>query len=209
MNEKKIDWFDIVKRLKAISQAGKFFAHTEYEKKRHEDIEHITAEILAGHSQLDTEKVLHILQEDTGYPTPKIDCRGVVFRDNKVLLVKEIADGGWTFPGGWCDTGLTASENVIREVREESGFEVTAVKLLAVYDRDTQGHYPPYPFSIYKLFFHCEIIGGAAKPSDETSEVAFFEEDAIPPLSPGRTTEKQIKLFFNYYRNPNLPTDFD
>jgi ADP-ribose pyrophosphatase YjhB (NUDIX family) len=209
MDEKKIDWFDIVKRLKAISQAGKFFAKNEYERNRHEDIEHITAEILAGHGQLDTEKTLYLLQEDTGYPTPKVDCRGVIFRDNKVLLVKEIADGGWTFPGGWCDMGLTASENVVREVWEESGFKVKAVKLLAVYDRDTQGHTPPYPFSIYKLFFLCEIIGGEAKTSNETSEVAFFGENEIPPLSPGRTSEKQIKLFFDYYRNPNRPTDFD
>ena len=149
------------------------------------------------------------MQEDSGYPTPKVDCRGVVFKDNKVLLVKEIADGGWTLPGGWCDNGLTASENVVREVREESGFEVKAVRLLAVYDRDRQGHFPPYPFSIYKLFFHCEIIGGQARPSDETSEVAFFGEDEIPPLSPGRTTEKQLKLFFDCLRNPNWPTEFD
>jgi ADP-ribose pyrophosphatase YjhB (NUDIX family) len=206
---KKIDWFEIAKRLKAISQAGKFFAHDEYERKRHEEIERITAGILAAHGEEDVEKALYILQQDAGYPTPKVDCRGVVFKDNKVLLVKEIADGGWTLPGGWCDTGMTASENVVREVREESGFEVKAVKLLAAYDRDRQGHYPPYPFSIYKLFFQCEIVGGEAKTSDETSEVAFFGEDEIPPLSPGRTSEKQIKLFFHHYRNPNLSTDFD
>ena len=123
--------------------------------------------------------------------------------------MKEIADGGWTLPGGWCDTGSTASENVVREVWEESGFKVKAVRLLAVYDRDTQGHTPPYPFSIYKLFFLCEIIGGEAKTSNETSEVAFFGEDEIPPLSPGRTTEKQLKLFFDYLRDPNRTTEFD
>ena len=204
-----LDWFDIAKRLKAISQAGRFFAKNEYELNRHEEIEQICAEILAGYTGTEPAKIVYQLQEDTGYPTPKVDCRGVCFRDDKILLVKEIADGGWTLPGGWCDTGLTAGENCVREIREESGFEAKAVRLLAVYDRDRQGHKPPYPFSIYKLFFLCEITGGQARPSNETSEVAFFGEDEIPPLSEGRTLPWEIKRFFEQYRDPSLPADFD
>ena len=96
-----LDWFEIVSRLKVISQAGKTFAKDGYELKRHEDIESIAAEIIAGHTELTVNKARTMLQEDTGYPTPKTDCRGVIFRDDKILLVKEIADGGWTLPGGW------------------------------------------------------------------------------------------------------------
>lgn len=204
-----MDWFDIAKRLKAISQAGRFFAKNEYELNRHEEIERICAEILSGYSGLEPEKILYQLQEDSGYPTPKVDCRGVCFRDNKILLVRETADGGWTLPGGWCDTGLTASENCVREIWEESGFEARAVRLLAVYDRDRQGHRPSYPFSIYKLFFLCEITGGQARTSHETSEVAFFGENEIPPLSEGRTLPWQIQRFFEQYRDPTLPVNFD
>jgi ADP-ribose pyrophosphatase YjhB (NUDIX family) len=204
-----LDWFDIARRLKAISQAGRFFAKNEYELNRHEEIEKICAEILSAYSGMEPEKVIYLLQEDTGYPTPKVDCRGACFRDNKILLVRESADGGWTLPGGWCDTGLTAGENCVREIREESGFEARVVRLLAVYDRDRQGHTPPYPFSIYKLFFLCEITGGQAQTSHETSEVAFFGEDEIPPLSQGRTLPWEIKRFFEQYRDPTLPVDFD
>jgi len=204
-----LDWFDIVRRLKAISQAGRAFAQNEYERARHEEIERICAEILAGYTGLKPEKILYHLQEDTGYPTPKVDCRGVCFRDNKILLVRESADGGWTLPGGWCDVGLTASENCVREIREESGFEARVVRLLAVYDRDRQGHTPPYPFNIYKIFFLCEIIGGEPKTSHETTEVAFFGEDEIPPLSKGRTLPHEIKQFFRMYRDPSIPADFD
>jgi ADP-ribose pyrophosphatase YjhB (NUDIX family) len=205
----EFNWLAIAAELKAISQAGKEFAKTDYEKERHERIEWIAAQILAKHTDLEADEIRMMLQQDCGYPTPKVDCRGVIFKDNKVLLVKEIADGGWTFPGGWCDIGMTASENVIREVREESGFEVRVVKLLAVFDRNTQGHTPPYPFDIYKLFFLCEIIGGQAKTSNETSDVQFFGEDEIPSLSRGRTLPHEIKRFFEHLCNPNLPTDYD
>jgi ADP-ribose pyrophosphatase YjhB (NUDIX family) len=203
------NWLSIATELKTISQAGKEFAKTEYEKERHERIEWIAAQILARHTDLEADEIRMMLQQDCGYPTPKVDCRGVIFRDNKVLLVKEIADGGWTFPGGWCDIGLTASENVIREVWEESGYEVRVVKLLALFDRHRQGHTPPYPFDIYKMFFLCEITGGEAKTSNETSDVRFFGEDEIPSLSKGRTLEHEIKRFFEHLRNPDLPTDYD
>ncbi len=203
------DWIDVVSRLKSISQAGKGFAKDEYELKRHEDIEEICAEILAEHTGSEKEKVLGILQEDAGYPTPKTDCRGAIFDGDKILLVKEIADGGWTLPGGWCDNGLTPSENVVREVREESGFEVDVVKLAAVYDRNRQGHYPKYPFDIYKMFFICEITGGEAKTSNETSDVRFFGLDEIPELSMGRTLPEQIKRMYEHKNNPDLATDFD
>jgi ADP-ribose pyrophosphatase YjhB (NUDIX family) len=206
---KEFNWLAIAAELKAISQAGKEFAKTDYEKERHERIEWIAAQILAKHTDLEADEIRMMLQQDCGYPTPKVDCRGVIFKDNKVLLVKEIADGGWTFPGGWCDIGMTASENVIREVWEESGFEVRVVKLLAVFDRNKQGHTPPYPFEIYKMFFLCEITGGQAKTSNETSDVQFFDEDEIPPLSKGRTLPHEIKRFFEHLRNPNLPTDYD
>lgn len=206
---KEFNWLSIATELKAISQAGKAFAKDTYEKERHERIEWLAVQILAKHTDLEADKIRMMLQEDCGYPTPKVDCRGVIFKDNKILLVKEIVDGGWTLPGGWCDIGLTPAENTVREVWEESGFEVRVVKLLALFDRHRQGHTPPYPFDIYKMFFLCEITGGEPKTSNETSEVKFFGEDEIPPLSRGRTLEHEIKRFFEHLRNPSLPTDYD
>lgn len=203
------DWFEIAKRLKAISQAGKFFAKDEYERKRHEDIEAICAQIFARHTDLTADTVVRLLQQDMGYPTPKVDCRGVAFQDDKVLLVLESEDGGWTLPGGWCDQGMTPSQNVAREFWEESGFEVRVVRPLAVYDRNNQGHTPPYPFSIYKLFFLCEITGGTAKTSNETSDVRFFAMNEIPPLSKGRTLEHQLYRFYEQYKTGDLTVDFD
>jgi ADP-ribose pyrophosphatase YjhB (NUDIX family) len=59
------------------------------------------------------------------------------------------------------------------------------------------------------MFFICEIVGGAASASDETSEVAFFPRHELPPLSLGRTTAAQIDRMFEHREQLGLPTDFD
>ncbi len=123
-------------------------------------------------------------------------------------MVREISDGLWTLPGGWADVNQTPAEAVVKEVWEESGFESRATKLAAVWDRRRHGH-PPAFHHAYKLFFLCDLIGGAAKGSIETSEVGFFAEDALPPLSVHRVTAEQIRAMFRHERQRDLPTEFD
>jgi len=166
---------------------------------------------MARQGGVEPERVLDLFRHDTGYTTPKIDCRGVVFREGKLLLVRETIDRGrWTLPGGWADVNASPAENVVREIREESGFETRAAKLLAVYDRSRHPHTPPFPHHVYKMLFRCEIVGGEATPSVETSEVAFFGEDEVPEdLSVARVTPGQIARCFVHLREPNLPTEFD
>jgi ADP-ribose pyrophosphatase YjhB (NUDIX family) len=151
--------------------------------------------------------VLELFRQDTGYATPKVDVRGAAFRDGRVLMVREVSDGGWTLPGGWADVNQTAAECVVREIAEESGFQARAVKLAAVHDY--RKRHPPRLDSIYKIFFICELTGGSASPSDETSEVAFFSRQDLPSLSLGRTTAEQIELMFAHAEHPELPADFD
>ena len=120
-----------------------------------------------------------------------------------MLLVREISDGAWTLPGGWADVNQSAAECVVREVAEESGYMVRAVKLAAVYDYRKRNR-PLHLDSIYKMFFICELVGGSASASMETSEAAFFAPDALPPLSVGRTTAAQIEPHgSNMPRGPN------
>ena len=205
------NWIEWARKLQAISQTGLHFTKEQYDRERYEEIGVIAAEILASHTNLTVEKLLELNAAEFGYATPKVDVRGVVFQNNKILLVREIADAGrWTLPGGWADVNETPTQAVVREVFEESGFETQAVKLLAVYDREQQKHIPSMPYSVYKLFFHCQIIGGQPQINNEVSEIAFFDEAEIPnELSKSRVTKSQLARFFEYYRMPNLPTDFD
>jgi ADP-ribose pyrophosphatase YjhB (NUDIX family) len=91
---------------------------------------------------------------------PKMDVRGVVFDDSgRLLMVWEIADQGrWTLPGGWADVNLTAAENVFKEVREESGFDVQIRKLAAIWDRTRQG-YPSRPILLLQALLRLRHRG--------------------------------------------------
>ncbi|HET7477879.1 MAG TPA: NUDIX domain-containing protein [Rubrobacteraceae bacterium] len=134
--------------------------------------------------------------------------RAAVFRDGKILLIKEPEDGLWSLPGGWADVGETPSETTAREVYEESGYRVRVVRLLAAYDRDRQGH-TPLPYHVYKLCFLCEIVGHDSSVAVEADGIGFFAEDDLPPLSASRVTEAQIQTFFHQHRHPEAPAGFD
>ena len=204
------NWLDWSKQLQAIAQNGLAYADgNHFDIERYQQIRELAAEMMASVGNLEKTVLLEIFKQESGYATPKVDVRGVVFRNNQILLVKEISDGKWTLPGGWADVNQTPREVVIREVSEESGYKVVPVKLLAVYDRSRHSHTPQYPFHIYKLFILCELVGGEATPSNETSDVNFFPENSLPELSISRITDAQIKRMFEHYRNPNLATDFD
>ena len=202
-------WLRIARELRAIAQTGLTFSADRFDRQRYERLRELAGSLLALGSGADYDMILSILREDNGYATPKVDVRGAAFVDGRVLMVREISDGNWTLPGGWADVNQTAGECVVREIAEESGFEARILKLAAVYDYQRSNRPARHMDSIYKIFFICEITGGAARVSDETSEVAFFGRGELPPLSQGRTTAAQIDRMFHHAEHPELATDFD
>jgi ADP-ribose pyrophosphatase YjhB (NUDIX family) len=202
-------WLRMARELRAIAQTGLAFSVDRFDRQRYERVRELAASMLAEGSGERFEVIIEILREGWGYATPKVDVRGAAFVDGRVLMVREISDGNWTLPGGWADVNQSAAECVVREIAEESGFTARALKLAAVRDYQRSGHPARNVDSIYKMFFICEITGGAPQPSAETSEVAFFARDALPPLSLGRTTAAQIDRMFQHAEHPDLATDFD
>jgi ADP-ribose pyrophosphatase YjhB (NUDIX family) len=203
------NWLLWARELQAIAQTGLTFSGDRYDIERYQRLRAIAVAMLASGSGAPGERISALFEQDLGYPTPKVDVRGAVFHDERILLVREISDGRWTLPGGWADVNQSAKECVEREIQEESGFQARALKLAAVWDYRRQGHVYSHPYSIYKLFFICELIGGAASPSLETSAVEFFQPDRLPELSLGRVTPAQIERMYAHRRNPELMTDFD
>jgi ADP-ribose pyrophosphatase YjhB (NUDIX family) len=210
-------WLAWARELQAIAQNGLHFTKDGYDRERFEAVREIAAQMMAAGSEAPVEAIVGLFGKQAGYATPKVDVRGVVFRDEQILLVRESEDNLWTLPGGWCDPNESPSESVTREIVEEAGFHTQAVKLLAVFDRAKHNHLPLHPFHVYKLFIRCEIEQHAAaheyepalKPNLETLESAFFAEDQIPELSIGRVTMAQIARMFQHLRHPEWPADFD
>ena len=201
-------WLAVAQRIQAISQTGLAFAENHYDSGRYRELSEIAASMMAGPEPEHIPLAAGVFASERGYATPKVDVRAAVLREGRLLLVRERSDGCWTLPGGWADVGQSAAECAEREVREESGYIVRATRLLACWDRDKHPH-TPYPFSVYKLVFECELVGGAPAASDETSEVGFFGEDQIPELSRTRILPDQIRFVFDALRNPGMPAAFD
>jgi ADP-ribose pyrophosphatase YjhB (NUDIX family) len=202
-------WRESLKRLRAIAQTGQTYTRDPYDRERYEELEAMALTLLARLLDAPPEVVRSVYLPEKGYPTPKIDVRAAVFRDGRILLVRETADGRWTLPGGWGDEHESPKESIEREVREESGFEVQALRLVAVKDRHLHPYTPRRLERIYKLFFLCDLTGGAAQTSLETDGVDFFAVDDLPPLSLGRTLPDDVALMQVYRQTPERPCYFD
>jgi ADP-ribose pyrophosphatase YjhB (NUDIX family) len=201
-------WLEWAREIQSLSQTGSHYAENEYQRARNARLMEIAAEIVAEHTGIGLRPLLDVFQIQKGYATPKVDVRGAVFRDSKLLLVRERQDNGWTMPGGWADVGDVPSQAAEREVWEEAGFRVKASKVIGVYDANRLE--PMELFHAYKLVFLCDLLDGEARPSSETSEVAFFGKDEIPPVLSGeRTRPRQIQDAFAALQDPMMATKFD
>lgn len=205
-------WLDWAQRLQAVAQTGLSYQPQPFDRQRYEQIMQIAAEIAAAGNAQDLAPIHAAFSSQIGHATPKVDVRGVVFHDDRILLVQEKLDNNrWTLPGGWADIGESAGESVVREIWEETGYRARTLKLLAAFDRNKHPH-PPFIFHAYKLFFRCELITPERSPDPaniETGEVGWFGEHEIPELSVARVTGDQIARFFRHYRQPDLPTEYD
>ncbi len=202
------NWLLWAQKIQALSQSGLTFCTDEYNRERYQQLNDIAAEIIESHTGLSKISIDENFSMQNGYATPKVDVRGAITRDGKILLVQERSDERWCLPGGWADVGESPTEMVKREVWEESGFKVEAKKVIGVYDANRNGR-PLEFYHAYKIIFLCEITGGTARPSYETLAVDFFNFKKIPPLSSNRTNEKHLNEIVNHLKHPNRKTYFE
>ncbi|MBV9384609.1 MAG: NUDIX hydrolase [Streptosporangiaceae bacterium] len=198
-------------RLSALAQDGLTYGDSDYDLDRYRQVGRLAAELLSALSGRPATELAVELGRDSGYATPKIDVRGVIFDEaERVLLMREKIDGLWSLPGGWADPGDAPSAAVTREVLEETGYHSSVVRLIACWDRELQGNPPPLPVHVWKLFFLCRRDGAVQPPAAlETLDVGWFGLAELPPLSLGRVNHRQIERALAHHRDPSLPTEFD
>jgi len=201
-------WLTWGKELQSIAQNGLTYTKDKFDEERFQRIREISVEILGEYTGIDQTKIYDLFCNEVGYQTPKVDVRGVIFEGSKVLLVKEKMDGCWSLPGGWADYNLSIKENVVKELKEEAGFNVLPIRLIALLDRNKHNE-PVTAYGIYKAFVHCEIQSGEFKANTETEESAFFNLNDLPQLSLGRNTKEQIEMCFESVSKKIEYTIFD
>jgi len=207
MNAYSPKWIDWAREIFSLSQAGLTYSRNEFDLERYKRLQEITAEMIASQSEIAKESVLESFSMQAGYTTPKIDVRGAVIRDNRILLIQERMDGRWAMPGGWADLGNSPGSVAEREVWEESGFHVKAKKVIAVIDANRIQ--PMEFYHAFKIIFLCTLLNGEPRTSHETMAVDFFDLNDLPPLSMYRTDETMLHEVFEHVNNPTRPTAFD
>ena len=202
MQNKGNELIIIAQRIRAMSQTALTYSDNDYEIERSHEMIALSDRIVSIVSDI-KEAVIHADYHPVKeYVTPKIDIRAVIFNEkDEILLVKEKVDGKWSLPGGWADVGFSPKEVIIKETKEETGFDVQVVRLLAVFDKRCHNH-PASPFYIYKLCFQCEITGGDDLLTFDILDKGFFALNQLPPLSTDRILPEQITLLDRLRRDP-------
>ena len=198
-------WLKWAIEIQSLSQIGLTYTKDVYDRERYQRLREISAEMLAKKTEVSIEKVKDLFCHETGYQTPKLDTRAVIFRNNKILLVHE-NNGTWSLPGGWCDVLESVKSNTEKEVREETGLNVKAVKIISIQDRNK----PVYAYGVCKIFVLCEVINGNFVENIETTEIRYFSLQDLPHnLAEEKTNKEQIEMCFKAYLNENWQTQFD
>lgn len=207
MNDNSPKWMEWAREIFSLSQAGLTYSKNEFDLDRYKRLQEIAAEMIESQSELEKEAILKSFSMQAGYSTPKIDVRGAVVKDGKILLIQERMDERWAMPGGWADLGDAPASVAEREVWEESGYRVKAQKVVAVLDANRIE--PMEFFHAFKIIFLCQLLGGDPRISNETLAVDFFDPQHLPPLSVFRTNQDMIQEVFAHLQNPNRATAFD
>lgn len=202
INQLRLIW-----EVQALAQSGLAYTTNQFDSERYKRLIELSAQLAQNFSNNSLDEINQRFSLEKGYATPKLDIRSFVLQDDKILLVKERADDRWSLPGGWADVNHSPSENVIRETKEESGFHVRVVRLLALWDKQRHDHPLQWPH-IYKCFFHCEIISGKAQENLEISEIDFFSIDQLPDLSEDRVTNSQLNRLYQMVKKHTV-VEFD
>ena len=195
-------------KLQSVAQAGLTFSENSYDRDRYEQVRSLAVEIMHEYTGISHEKLGDIFAGETGYQTPKIDVRAAVFRDGKILMVREKVDGKWSLPGGWADVNSSLSESVIRECQEEAGANVTPKRIIAIQLANRQNN-SRLPYTIYKIFVECDLVSVSFRENTETLESDFFAPDSLPELSTNRNTSEQIEMCFRAKEQKLLEPVFD
>jgi ADP-ribose pyrophosphatase YjhB (NUDIX family) len=196
-------WLTWAKRLQAIASNGLHYNKSDFDRERYHEVAAIAQSMLASLGNIPIERIEGLLSDFAkSYATPKVDVRGAIIEDGKVLLVRERSDGLWTLPGGYADVGLSATENIIKEIQEEAGIRASVTGLYSVRHKAKQA-YEPDIRDFYKLFFLCQRVDAAPlNPGHDIMDAAFFARDGLPQLSRGRVIENDIEGAFVFRDNP-------
>ena len=181
----------------ALTDTGLTFTKDPFDRERYEDLRSLLSEMLNQVSDLDPDEVAELLKPTSAYATPLMDVRAWIVEDEKICLVRGQGENDWALPGGFGEVGYSPTENILKEIEEETGFEAKVERLLAVFDTN---RFQLQSKQYAKFVFECKLLDGQFQKNQEIADLQFFAIDQLPALSEKRITKEQIEILWQVYQ---------
>lgn len=194
---KTSDFVKYLQRMIALTDTGLTFTKDPFDRERYEDLRGLLSEMLNQASDLDSEEVAEVLKPTSAYATPLMDVRAWIVEDEKICLVRGQGENDWALPGGFGEVGYSPTENILKEIEEETGFEAKVERLLAVFDTN---RFQLQSKQYAKFVFECKLLDGQFQKNQEIADLQFFAIDQLPALSEKRITKEQIEILWQVYQ---------
>ena len=195
---KTSDFVKYLQRMIALTDTGLTFTKDPFDRERYEDLRSLLSEMLNQESDLDAEEVAEVLKPTSAYVTPLMDVRAWIVEDEKICLVRGQGENDWALPGGFGEVGYSPTENILKEIEEETGFEAKVERLLAVFDTN---RFQLQSKQYAKFIFECKLLDGQFQKNQEIADLQFFAIDQLPNLSEKRITKEQIEILWQVYQD--------
>ena len=186
-----------LQRMIALTDTGLAFTKDPFDRERYEDLRGLLSEMLNQASDLDAEEVAEVLKPTSAYATPLMGVRAWIVEDEKICLVRGQGENDWALPGGFGEVGYSPTENILKEIEEETGFEAKVERLLAVFDTN---RFQLQSKQYAKFVFECKLLDGQFQKNQEIAALQFFAIDQLPALSEKRITKEQIEILWQVYQ---------
>ena len=194
---KTSDFVKYLQRMIALTDTGLTFTKDPFDRERYEDLRSLLSEMLNQVSDLDADEVAELLKPTSAYATPLMDVRAWIVEDEKICLVRGQGENDWALPGGFGEVGYSPTENILKEIEEETGFEAKVERLLAVFDTN---RFQLQSKQYTKFVFECKLLDGQFQKNQEIADLQFFAIDQLPALSEKRITKEQIEILWQVYQ---------
>lgn len=194
---KTSDFVKYLQRMIALTDTGLTFTKDPFDRERYEDLRSLLSEMLNQVSDLDADEVAELLKPTSAYATPLMDVRAWIVEDEKICLVRGQGENDWALPGGFGEVGYSPTENILKEIEEETGFEAKVERLLAVFDTN---RFQLQSKQYAKFVFECKLLDGQFQKNQEIADLQFFAIDQLPALSEKRITKEQIEILWQVYQ---------
>lgn len=191
------DFVKYLQRMIAVTDTGLTFTKDPFDRERYEDLRSLLSEMLNQVSDLDADEVAELLKPTSAYATPLMDVRAWIVEDEKICLVRGQGENDWALPGGFGEVGYSPTENILKEIEEETGFKVKVERLLAVFDTN---RFQLQSNQYAKFVFECKFLDGQFQENQEIADLQFFAIDQLPNLSEKRITKEQIEILWQVYQ---------